>query len=206
MSENANGHTSPVSAPLILASASPRRVELLAQIGITPDNILPADIDETPLKGELPRAMAKRVAELKAHAIHKDHPGSCILAADTVVSVGRRILGKADDETHARRYLNMLSGRAHKVIGGLCIIAPDGRTVTKVVSTSVEFKRLSSAEIDAYIASNEWQDKAGAYAIQGRAGAFVRQIKGSYSNVVGLALFETANTLKGLGVQPPGLI
>lgn len=192
--------------PLILASASPRRVELLAQIGIVPSAVVPADVDETPLDGESPREAAKRLALLKALEIQKSHPDASILAADTVVAVGRRILGKADDEAHARRYLALLSGRSHRVIGGLCVLAPDGRQVLKAVTTAVTFKRLTPSEIDAYIASGEWTDKAGAYAIQGRAGAFVKSLNGSYSNVVGLALFETAGALKGLGVAPPGLI
>ncbi len=193
-------------APLILASASPRRVELLAQIGITPDHVMPAHVDETPIIGETAVNAAKRLALLKAQAIHTDHPDSYVLAADTIVCVGRRILGKADDEDHARRYLNMLSGRSHKVVGGLCLLAPGGKKVLKTVTTSVLFKRLDASEINAYIACGEWHDKAGAYAIQGRAGAFVRRINGSYSNVVGLALHETANAFKGLGAQPPGLI
>lgn len=192
--------------PLILASASPRRVDLLAQIGVTPAHIQPAHVDETPLKDETPLAAARRLARLKALEIQKSHPESCILAADTVVAVGRRILGKAEDEAHARRYLEMLSGRSHKVIGGFCVLAPGGKEVTKAVTTRVTFKRLSKDEIDGYIASDEWHDKAGAYAIQGRAGAFVKSLNGSYSNVVGLPLFEVAGALKGLGVRPPGLI
>ena len=192
--------------PLILASASPRRVDLLAQIGVTPDRVQPAHVDETPLKDEPPLAAAKRLARLKALEIQKDHPNAYILAADTVVAVGRRILGKAEDEAHARRYLELLSGRAHKVIGGLCLLGPGGAEVTKAVTTRVTFKRLSAEEIDGYIASDEWHDKAGAYAIQGRAGAFVKALHGSYSNVVGLALFETAGALKGLGYRPEGLL
>lgn len=192
--------------PLILASASPRRVDLLAQIGVTPDHIVPADVDETPLKGESPREAARRLARIKALEVQKSHPDACILAADTVVAVGARILGKAEDEAHARRYLDMLSGRSHKVIGGVCVLAPGGREVLKAVVTQVTFKRLSEQEINAYIASAEWMDKAGAYAIQGRAGAFVRKLNGSYSNVVGLALCEVAGALKGLGANPPGLI
>jgi len=192
--------------PLILASASPRRVELLAQIGVTPTLIIPAHVDETPLKDESPREAAKRLAHLKALEIQKIHPQACILAADTVVAVGQRILGKADDEAHARRYLNLLSGRSHRVIGGLSLLAPNGREVLKAVTTMVTFKRLSPAEIEGYVASGEWRDKAGAYAIQGRAGAFVKSLNGSYSNVVGLPLFETAGALKGLGLAPSGLI
>lgn len=192
--------------PLVLASESPRRVELLAQIGVRPSHIQPPDVDETPLVGESPREAAKRLAHLKALEIQKSHPDACILAADTVVAVGQRILGKADDEAHARRYLALLSGRSHRVIGGLCVLAPDGREVLKAVTTAVTFKRLTEGEVNAYIASEEWRDKAGAYAIQGCAGAFVKRLNGSYSNVVGLPLFETAGALKGLGINPPGLI
>jgi len=195
-----------IPIPLILASASPRRVELLAQIGIVADQIRPAHIDETPLRDESPREMARRVAYLKAVEIQKDHTDCSILAADTVVAVGQRILGKAEDAHDARRMLGMLSGRSHKVLGGLCVLAPNNKQVLKVVTTSVTFKRLDASEIEAYIQSDEWQDKAGSYAIQGRAGAFVKSINGSYSNVVGLALHETANALKGLGLQIPGLI
>ena len=195
-----------INIPFILASASPRRVDLLAQIGVTPNYILPAHVDEVALKDETPFELARRLCQLKATEIFKDHPDSCVLAADTIVAVGRRILGKAEDEDAARRTLKMLSGRSHKVVGGICLLAPGGKKVVKVVTTAVVFKRLDTSEIEAYIQSGEWHDKAGAYAIQGRAGAFVRRLNGSYSNVVGLALHETANALKGLGVQPPGLI
>ncbi|PHS78364.1 MAG: septum formation inhibitor Maf [Rhodospirillaceae bacterium] len=188
-----------MTVPFVLASASPRRVDLLAQIGVTPDQIIPADIDETPLKDESPLQLARRLALLKAQEVFKDHPNSCVLAADTVVCVGRRVLGKPQDEADAKRMLNMLSGRRHKVIGGLCVLAPDAKQVLKTITTAVTFKRLDTAEIDAYLKSGEWQGKAGAYAIQGRAGAFVRRINGSYSNVVGLSLFETANALKVFG-------
>jgi len=192
--------------PLILASASPRRVDLLAQIGVTPDQIIAPHVDETPLKDETPFEMARRLCLLKAQEIHQRHLDSCVLAADTVVAVGRRFLGKAENEAEARRNLEMLSGRSHRVIGGICLLAPGDQKVIKVVTTAVTFKRLDTSEIDAYIKCGEWQDKAGAYAIQGRAGAFVKRMNGSYSNVVGLALCETANALKGLGVQPPGLV
>ncbi len=192
--------------PLILASASPRRVELLAQIGVTPDQILPAHVDEVALNDERPIDMARRLADAKAQEIQKAHPTACIIGADTVVAVGRRILGKAEDEAQARAYLALLSGRSHRVIGGIAILAPGGVSVIKAITTKVQFKRLSAQEIDGYIASDEWHDKAGAYAIQGRAGAFVKSINGSYSNVVGLAVHEVANTLKGIGVHPAGLI
>lgn len=192
--------------PLILASASPRRVELLAQIGVTPDQILPAHVDEVALNDERPIDMARRLADAKAREIQKDHPDACIIGADTVVAVGRRILGKAEDEAQARAYLTLLSGRSHRVIGGIAILAPGGVSVIKAITTKVHVKRLSGEEINGYIASDEWRDKAGAYAIQGRAGAFVKSINGSYSNVVGLAVHEVANTLKGIGVHPAGLI
>ena len=188
-----------VTAPLILASASPRRLQLLEQIGIVPARVIPADIDETPLPNELPRAQAKRLAELKADAIAADNPDSFILAADTVVGCGRRILPKAENEAEARKCLKLLSGRRHRVYGGVCLIAPDGRRTLKVVQTAVVFKSLSEGDIKTYIASDEWRDKAGAYGIQGKAAVFVRQIVGSYSNVVGLPLFETNGMLKGLG-------
>jgi septum formation protein len=183
---------------LILASASPRRVDLLAQIGIFPDKIVPADIDEVPLKNELPSALAQRLGAAKAAAVATGYPGDCILACDTVVAVGRRILNKAETEEEARRFLTLLSGRRHRVLGGLTIIDPDGKPHHRLVSTAVAFKRLEKAEIDAYIASDEWHGKAGGYAIQGRAAVFVRKIIGSHSNIVGLPLFETAQLLKGL--------
>lgn len=197
--------TDPRPVPLILASASPRRVELLAQIGITPDNILPADIDETPFKGERPLDHAQRLALGKAQAIQALHPDACIIGADTVVCVGRRILGKPADAAQAHTYLDMLSGRSHKVIGGLAVLTPGGQTV-KAITTKVTFKRLSAEELSGYVASGEWEGKAGGYAVQGRAGAFVTKIGGSYSNVVGLSLPEVAGTLKGMGARPAGLI
>ena len=189
------------AAPLILASASPRRLDLLAQIGIVPAEVSPADIDETPLKNELPADAAKRLALAKALAVHATAPGAMVLGADTVVAVGRRILGKAETEAEARRFLSLLSGRRHRVVGGVALVLPDGTPRTRVVTTAVTFARLSDAMIDAYLATDEWRDKAGAYAIQGRAAAFVRQIGGSYSNVVGLPLFEVANLLKGAGLH-----
>ncbi len=195
-----------VQTPVILASASPRRAALLAQIGVIAHKIVPADVDETPLKGETAIMLARRLAMAKALEVQKKHRDACIIGADTIVAVGRRILGKAETEVEARRFLELLSGRSHRVVGGLCVLAPDGRAVHKVVSTSVTFKRLDRSELDGYLACEEWRGKAGAYAIQGRAGAFVRRINGSYTNVVGLALFETAGALKGLGVHPPGLL
>ena len=186
---------------LVLASASPRRVDLLAQIGITPDVIAPADIDETPLKGEVPRTLAQRLAIGKAQAIEDDHKGCFIIAADTVVGLGRRNLGKPENEAEARKFLGMLSGRRHHVYGGICIIDPDGKTHSRLIDTAVKFKRLSNQEIERYIQSQEWQGKAGAYAIQGLGAIFVEKIIGSYTNVVGLSLNETHNLLHGLGYQ-----
>jgi len=185
---------------LILASASPRRLELLRQIGVTPERVEPSAVDESVLARELPRAHALRLAEAKARAIAPNHPGKFVLGADTVVALGRRILPKALDEDTARRCLAMLSGRRHRVIGGVALLSPDGRTARRVVTTTVAFKRLEPAEIDAYIESGEWHDKAGGYAVQGRAAAFVRFLSGSYSNVVGLPLYETMSLLKGLGL------
>ena len=190
------------AAPLILASASPRRLELLRQIGIRPDLVVPAEIDETPLRGELPAAYAKRVAAAKAAAVAARHPGAFVLAADTVVACGRRILPKAEDEATARSCLTLLSGRRHRVLGAVELAAPDGRRSRRLVTTAVRFSRLTDEEIAGYLASGEWQGKAGGYAIQGRAGAFVPAVTGSYSNVVGLPLAETAAMLRGLGYEP----
>lgn len=180
---------------LILASASPRRVQLLEQIGITPDEIIPADIDETPNKGELPRGYALRMALEKAQAITKNHNESYVLAADTVVACGRRILPKAETEEQARDCLNLLSGRRHHVYGGISLISADGKAHTHLADTIVQFKRLSTAEVEDYIASNEWYGKAGGYAIQGLAAGYIKFIRGSYSNVVGLSLYDTMGLL-----------
>lgn len=185
--------------PLILASASPRRVELLQQVGIVPDHILPADIDETPLRGELPRDYAQRVACAKAETIAATHPNSFILSADTVVAAGRRILPKAEDEEQARACLNLLSGRRHAVWTGLCLIDPTGRVRARTITTAVKFARLHPDQIDAYIAGGEWRGKAGGYGIQGMAAAFIPFIGGSYSAVVGLPLYDTMQLLKGAG-------
>jgi len=186
-------------ARLVLASASPRRRDLLAQAGITPDIVAAADIDETPQRDETPRALALRLAEGKARAVAPAHPGSYVLAADTVVAVGTRLLGKPADEDQARRFLTLLSGRRHRVWSGVAVIAPDGRRAARAVMTGVQVKRLTEAELCAYLAGGEWRGKAGGYAIQGAAAAFIRSVNGSYTNVVGLPLYETLNLLEGLG-------
>lgn len=191
--------SSPKSPPLILASASPRRLALLEQIGIAPTAVDPADIDEAALKNELPRDLAGRLARQKAEAVSARHQGAFLLSADTVVAVGRRALGKAETEEDAGKFLSLLSGRRHQVHTGVSLVTPAGKLVSRTVSTAVIFKPLDDAEIKAYIASNEWRGKAGGYAIQGLAAALVRKIQGSYSNVVGLPLFEVANMLKGNG-------
>jgi septum formation protein len=187
--------------PLVLASASPRRVELLSQVGISPDCIDPAHIDEAPLADELPPAHAMRLAEEKARVVVQRHPGAFVLAADTVVACGRRILPKTEDEASARSCLELLSGRRHRVHGGIALASPDGRFSSRRVDSQVAFKRLSEAEIAAYLRSGEWCGKAGGYSIQGRAAALIRWVSGSYSNVVGLPLFETFQLLAGRGYR-----
>ncbi len=186
----------------MLASASPRRLALLRQIGIEPDRVDPADLDETPTKGELPAAHALRLAREKAELVARRHPDAYVLAADTVVACGRRILPKPADEATARRCLELLSGRRHRVHSGLALATPDGRLALRHVDSQVAFKRLAADEIAGYLASGEWCGKAGGYAIQGRAAALIRFISGSYSNVVGLPLFETAQLLAGRGYGP----
>ena len=182
---------------LILASASPRRRELLASIGVIPAEIRPADIDETPRANELPRPYAGRLAVEKASALSVDG-ADLVLAADTVVAVGRRILGKPQDSDEARKFLGLLSGRRHRVITGVALRVGD-KTSAKQIETAVKFKRLSDVEVAQYLDSEEWQGKAGGYGIQGIAAAFIPSINGSYSNVVGLPLAETANMLRGAG-------
>ncbi|CAO3377535.1 Maf family protein [Azospirillum argentinense] len=193
---------------LVLASASPRRLDLLRQIGVVPDAVDPADIDETPLPRELPPQHALRLAGEKAAAVAARHPGAFVLAADTVVACGRRILPKAEEEKQARACLGLLSGRRHRVFGGVVLLSPTGegealRRSDRLVRTDVTFKALSHEETESYIACGEWQGKAGGYAIQGRAAAHVRWIGGSYSNVVGLPLFEVAALLRGAGFPLP---
>jgi septum formation protein len=184
---------------LVLASASPRRLDLLRQVALEPDLVDPAELDESALEDELPAQHASRLAAAKARAVAARHPGAFVLGADTVVACGRRILPKADDAATARRCLVLLSGRRHRVHGGVALVTPSGRLASRHVQTIVAFKRLTEADIAAYLDCGEWQGKAGGYAIQGRAALFVRQIGGSYSNVVGLPLFETASLLAGQG-------
>jgi septum formation protein len=184
---------------LVLASASPRRLELLRQIGVVPDHVEPADIDETPRPRELPAGHVVRLAEAKARAVRPRHPNSFILAADTVVACGRRILPKAEDEATARACLTLLSGRRHRVYSGIALLTPGGDLAIRRVVSQVTFKRLSDQELAAYLASGEWHGKAGGYAIQGHAAALIPWIAGSYSNVVGLPLYETAQLLAGRG-------
>ena len=186
---------------LVLASASPRRLDLLNQVAMAPDAVDPARIDETPLPHELPARHALRVAEAKARLVAARHAGAFVLGADTVVACGRRILPKPADADGARQCLALLSGRRHRVHGGIALVLPDGRLVSRRTETAVVFKRLDAGEIADYVAAGEWQGKAGGYAIQGLAARFIRQIIGSYSNVVGLPLFETVNLLAGHGFE-----
>lgn len=185
---------------LILASSSPRRLELLRQLGIVPDAVIAPEIDETPLKAETPRLYAARMADRKLAAVPA--PGAFVIAADTVVALGGRILPKTETETEARRCLELLSGRRHRVFAAVAVRAPDGRIVARNVLTVVGLARLDRDATDAYIAGGEWQSKAGGYAIQGQAAGFVDFLGGSYSGVVGLPLHETLNLLRGLGWRP----
>ncbi|MGF1544765.1 MAG: Maf family protein [Parvularculaceae bacterium] len=186
-------------APLVLASASPRRRDLLAQIGVTPDEIAPSQIDETPTDGELPRLYAARLAREKAAKIAPARPGAFVLAADTVVACGRRILPKAEDEATARYCLALISGRSHRVYTGVALYGPADERRERLAETRVKARRLSDADVDAYLASGEWRGKAGGYAIQGLFAMHVVSLIGSYANVVGLPLYETANLLRGAG-------
>ena len=189
----------PARPKLVLASASPRRLELLRQIGLVPDAVDPAEIDETPLAGETARRLALRLARAKAATCAARHPDAFVLAADTVVAVGRRLLGKPADAGEARRMLALLSGRAHRVLTAVAAHAPGGRAGARLSETRVKFKRLTEQEIAGYLATGEWDGKAGAYGVQGRAGAFVTDLSGSYTGVVGLPLYETRALLVGLG-------
>ena len=192
-------------AKLVLASGSPRRVMLINQAGIEPDALRPADVDETPKRGELPRACANRLARAKAEAalelirIDEEFKGSYVLSADTVVAVGRRILPKAELLDEATQCLRLLSGRNHRVHTAVCLVTPSEAFRQRLVETRVRFKRLSNEDIEAYLASGEWRGKAGGYAAQGIAGSFIVKIVGSYSNIVGLPLYETTTLLAGEG-------
>lgn len=182
-------------SPFILASASPRRLQLLTLVGLAPDSVEPADLDETPLAGELPRPHAARLAAAKAAAVAVRHPAAIILAADTVVACGRRILPKPESEAEVRACLELLSGRRHRVYGGICVRAPNGQQWERVVVTAVTLKRLSRGEIEGYIQSGEGIGKAGGYGIQGRAAALVSGINGSYPNIVGLCVYTAAGLI-----------
>ena len=190
---------------LVLASGSPRRLSLLNQAGIEPDSLQPTEVDEIPVKGELPRALANRLAKTKAQAalasvkIDEELRGSYIIAADTVVAVGRRVMPKADMLEDAAACLRLLSGRNHRVYTGICLVTPKESFRQRLIETRVRFKRLSTEDIEAYLASGEWRGKAGGYAVQGLAGTFVVKMVGSYTNVVGLPLYETMSLLGGEG-------
>ncbi len=192
---------------LVLASASPRRLQLLAQIGVTPDEVIAADLDESMLKDETPRQLAVRLSVAKAQAVASQRPDSFVLAADTVVCVGRRLLDKALTDDDVKSCLHLLSGRGHRVITGVCVIAPrngegGGRLSSRAVETRLRTKVLSQAEIEAYVASGEGIGKAGGYGIQGRAGAFIIDLIGSFTGVVGLPVYETQSLLTGAGYRP----
>ena len=190
------------ASPLVLASGSPRRADLIGRLGIMPSAIDPADIDETPLKGESPAPYAARVAAAKAVLVAARHPGVAVLGADTVVAAGRRILPKTEDEAEARSCLRLLSGRRHRVLSAITLIDGQGRARHRMSTSIVALKRLTDAEIDAYLAGGEWRGKAGAYAIQGYAESWVRMLSGSHSGVMGLPLFETRALLVAAGLLP----
>ncbi len=184
---------------LVLASASPRRLDLLARIGVTPDAVVPAEIDESVPKGELPREHALRLAREKAEAVAAQQPDALVLAADTVVAVGRRILPKVEDEETLRRCMKLLSGRRHRVLTGVALTLPGGEVRARLGETTIAMKRLSDEEIAYYVSHGEWHGKAGGYALQGYGEVYVRHISGSYSNVVGLPLAEARMLLKSAG-------
>ena len=188
-----------MSAPLVLASASPRRLELLRQVGVEPAAVDVADIDETPLRKETPRQLAERLAREKARAVAVRRPDSFVLGADTVVALGRRVLPKAADADEVRDCLELLSGRAHRVLTGVCVIAPGGREASRLSETRIHLKRLTATETDDYVASGQGVGKAGGYGVQGLAGGFVLDLHGSYTGVVGLPLYEALCLLEGLG-------
>ena len=186
---------------LVLASVSPRRLQLLKQVGIIPALVNPADIDETPKFKEIPEKLAVRLAKQKLDTVAYKYPDQWILAADTVVACGRRVIPKPLDEAEACQNLEMLSGRRHRVISSVCVLGPSGKFNQRSVATRVLFKRLHVNEIEFYITTGEWRDKAGGYSIQGQGARFIRSINGSYSNIVGLPLFETCGMLEGMGFK-----
>jgi septum formation protein len=188
---------------LVLASASPRRLDLLRQIGLEPDAVAPAEVDESPLRDETPRQLALRLAVAKCARVAEREAGAFILGADTVVAQGRRVLPKAETDDEVRACLELISGRSHRVLTGIAAAGPDGRTARRLVESRVRMKRLSREEIDRYVSSGEGLGKAGGYGIQGRAGGFVIELQGSYPAVVGLPLYEAANLLVGLGYRLP---
>ena len=190
-----------LKARLVLASASQRRLDLLSQIGVVPDAVMPADIDETPGRGEVPAQLVQRLAVEKARALAAKESDAFVLAADTVVALGRRSLGKPKNVDEARQFLKMLSGRRHRVLGGVSVVTPDGQSSNRISTTLVRFKRLSESEISRYLETGEWDGKAGGYAIQGYAAAFIPAVSGSYTNVVGLDLAMTRQMLEGLGYR-----
>jgi septum formation protein len=190
-----------VPAVLVLASASPRRLDLLRQIDLEPDHVIPADIDETQDADETPRQLALRLAQGKARRVAEQWPDAFVIGADTVVALGRRVLGKPRDEAEARWMIGRLSGRAHRVLTAVAVAAPDGRMSSRLSESRITFKRLTPAELDALIVCQDWRGVAGGYRIQGRAAAFVLSLQGSYSGVVGLPLYETASLLGGLGFR-----
>lgn len=185
---------------ILLASASSRRLDLLRQINAVPDKVLPTDIDETPLPSEKPKDLVKRLSQQKAEAASNQNPDFFVLAADTVVACGQKILDKPENEEQAKKYLKKLSGRRHRVYGGITMITPEKRVFTRSCVTLVQFKPLSDGDIKTYIESGEWEGKAGGYAIQGLAGAFIKHLSGSYSNVVGLSLYDTMKILESSGL------
>lgn len=187
------------SQKLLLASASPARLELLRRAGLVPDKVESADIDETPLKNESPRAMVLRLAKEKAAVMHKIYPDYFIIAADTTAARGMRIIGKAENEKEARKIIGLLSGVRHRVYTGVSIISPQGKQTSKVIETMVKFRRMSKEEIDKYLESDEWKGKAGCFALQGRASAYIESINGSFTSVIGLPVAQTFNMLKNIG-------
>jgi septum formation protein len=187
--------------PLVLASASPRRLDLLRQVGLEPDQVAPTDVDETPFKGETPRELALRLAAAKAQVAASGAPGAFVIGADTVVALGARVFGKPEHEADARRMLAKLSGRSHRVLTGVCVRTPDGRTASRLSQTRLKWKRLTEADLDRLVACGEWRGVAGGYRIQGMAAGVTLELQGSYSGVVGLPLYETLALLEGLGYR-----